>query len=74
MKTENTELKNRLLMGEEIEFESENDWMILFTGHNDDFCIMLNAKVINSFKTFRPFIIKVNELIEWRSLCEKVEF
>jgi len=70
---EQKEIKSRLLNGEEIEFESENDWMVLFTGHNGFFCIMLNAKVIKSTKTFKPFIDKVTELIEFRSLCEKIE-
>ena len=67
------EIKSRLLDGEEIEFESEKDWMILFAGHNGYFCIMLNSKVIKSTKTFNPFIDKVTELMEFRSLCEKVE-
>jgi len=70
---EQREIKSRLLNGEEIEFESEKDWMILFTGHNGFFCIMLNSKVIKSVKTFKSFIDKVAELMEFRSLCEKIE-
>lgn len=49
------EIKNELLGGNMIELDDVHGNMIeLFTGHQDRFCLMLNAKVIMSVKTWKP--------------------
>ena len=49
------EIKHELLSGEMIELDTVHGDMIeLFLGHQDRFCLMLNAKVILSVKTWKP--------------------
>ena len=49
------EIKQNLLKHEVIELDNVHGDMIdLFLGHQDRFCLMLNAKVIMSVKTWKP--------------------
>lgn len=52
------------------EFESCDNIMFTFIGHNGSFCIMLNAKCIHSVKTKRLHDKKVNELVTKYNLIE----
>lgn len=56
------------------QFEGEEDTLFTFKGHNNSFCIMLNAKCIHSTKTKSLHEKKLTELILSRNLIETTDF
>jgi hypothetical protein len=62
-------MKNRLLQGEMIELENKKDVVnIWFQPKTNNFCLMLNSKVIKSTKTWEPIkrkLIEIGELKEF---------
>ena len=67
-------MKNRLLTGEVIDLVDcfENSITIWFNNKTNNFCFMLNAKVIKVAKTWKPIENKLNdfiEIVECRNSC-----
>ena len=64
--------KGLLIENGQIDFESETDSMtVIHFKHksvNHPFMIRLNAKIIDSFKTFKGLMNRVNQLIEQRNV------
>ncbi len=60
-KTQNT-IKQTLKNGDIVELENENSFFIIFLGHNNNFCLEMNCKVIKSTKTLQPILNKLKEL------------
>lgn len=62
-------MKNRLLNGEMIELSNDIDLIcVWFQKKTNNFCLMLNAKVIKATKTWKPIQNKLNE---FNNLIEK---
>ncbi|MFT6125856.1 MAG: hypothetical protein ACJAVA_000298 [Flavobacteriaceae bacterium] len=61
-------MKNRLLNGEMVELTNEVDSVSLwFQEKTNNFCLMLNAKVVKATKTWKPIenkLKKISNLIE----------
>ena len=56
-------MKTRLLNGEMIDLSNESDSVTLwFQSQTNNFCLMLNAKVIKATKTFKPIENKLKEI------------
>jgi len=51
-------------------FESEEAFLFTFKGHNDAFCINLNAECIHSVKSLSAHKKKVQELVSKFNLTE----
>lgn len=52
--------KQQLLRGNMVELTDDNENLFeLFRGHNDSFCLMMNAKVIKSTRTWDPVKAKM---------------
>lgn len=61
-------MESRLKKGELIELSNERDLINLwFSERTQNFCLMLNAKVIKSTKTWNPIKTKLKE---FRDLTE----
>jgi len=58
-------MKNRLLNGEMIELTNEFDSVTLwFQEKTNNFCLMLNSKVIKSTKTWKPIESKLDTITD----------
>ena len=56
-------MKTRLLNGEMIELTNEVDSVSLwFQEKTNNFCLMLNAKVVKATKTWKPIENKLNSI------------
>lgn len=55
-------MKTRILNGESIELQNGTNSVFLFKGHQDRFCLMLNAKVIKATKTWEPIQNKLENI------------
>lgn len=55
-------MKNRLLNGEMIELSNQQDLVMLwFQKKTNNFCLMLNSKVIKATKTWNPINEKLKK-------------
>ena len=63
-------MKNTITSFNGKAFESELIDLFTFQGHNNSFCIMLNAKCVHSVKSKNSHIKKLNELIKKHDLIE----
>lgn len=60
-KTQNT-IKQTLKNGDTVQLENTNSCFTIFFGHNKNFCLEMNCKVIKSTKTLQPILNKLKEL------------
>lgn len=62
-------LRSELTKGNTIEFSNERDLVLVwFSKTTQCFCIQLNAVVIESFKTFKVFDLKLQALLKRREI------
>ena len=60
-KTQNT-IKETLKNGDIVQLENTNSFFTIFLGHNNNFCLEMNCKVIKSTKTLQPILNKLKQL------------
>lgn len=66
-------MKKRLLNGETIELENDNDMVsIWFNDRTSCFCLMLNAKVVKATKTWKPIQDKIDSIGDLEEVAELV--